>query len=87
MPEVGQSLQRFGISEESESILVASFHTGDADAERVQSIVEGDPVDLDALSSLADMATVKKIYKIAPPELEVGSVADAICCRIAASHC
>ncbi|KAK9915759.1 hypothetical protein WJX75_003792 [Coccomyxa subellipsoidea] len=84
---VGQSLQRFGISEDSKSILVASFHTGDPDAGRVRSIVEGESVGLDTLSSLADMDTVKKFYKIVPAELEVGTVADAICCRIAASHC
>ena len=28
-----------------------------------------------------------QFYKIVPPELDVGTLADAICCRIAASHC
>ncbi|CAL8470265.1 g9807 [Coccomyxa elongata] len=84
---VGQSLQRFGLSEDTDQILVASFHMDDTDAAKVLSIVEGEPADLHTLSSLTDLATVKKVYKIVPPELDVGTLADAICCRIAASHC
>ena len=28
-----------------------------------------------------------QVYKITEPELQIGSLADAVLCRIAASHC
>lgn len=99
--QVGQSLQRFGLSEDTDQILVASFHMNDPDvrhlctmvqqlypmraqcggqskkssvgllclsqqvsfdqAAKVLSIVEGEPADLHTLSSLTDLATVKKV--------------------------
>ena len=40
-----------------------------------------------AVPSLERDGLCVQAYKITPPELRIGSIADAILCRIAASHC
>ena len=89
---IGRSLAMFGIKDDSKNLLVAMF---DASAEAVDALlasIEGHIVTEESeirqeLDSICDRAEVCKAYKISDVELEVGSITDAILCRIAARDC
>ncbi|KAK9809265.1 hypothetical protein WJX72_012397 [[Myrmecia] bisecta] len=84
---IGETLKRFGIAEGSQHLLVARFDASEEDAAAIKAVVAGQPVALEQLHTLTDTATVTKYYKISPEELKIGSLADAILCRIAARDC
>mmetsp|Transcript_22178 Transcript_22178/g.42304 ORF Transcript_22178/g.42304 Transcript_22178/m.42304 type:complete len:177 (-) Transcript_22178:1501-2031(-) len=84
---ITQSLQRWGISQNSSSLLVGCF---DADADQLKAVrgsVEGKEMALDTLSEVVDAGLVLKSYKIPETELQVGSISDAILTRIALRDC
>ncbi|CAL5225601.1 g8452 [Coccomyxa viridis] len=94
---VGEALKRFGISDSGKGsgtassavtdIIVASIHKGAPDEEHVDALVQGTAHPLSSLADVTDPAAIKAVYKITEPELQIGSLADAVLCRIAASHC
>jgi len=53
-------------------------------AGNIGKLIQGDEVDLMSLSSCADQDHLRKLYKVTPEELQVGSLLDAIVGRIAA---
>ncbi|KAL8170974.1 hypothetical protein V2J09_022778 [Rumex salicifolius] len=82
--QITESLKRCGISDNTTYILAAQFNASPEQVEAVGKLVKGKEISLDELESRANHAQVQKHYKISVPELGVGSLADAIVCRIAA---
>ena len=48
--------------------------------------IEGDLVDISKLCDFADIEQIKKIYKVKEPELSVGTLEDALLCRMASKE-
>jgi len=54
---------------------------------KLQEIVNGSVVPLEFVSTCRNEKTIKKHYKISDQELEIGTMEDAVLCRIAARDC
>ncbi|KAL9227970.1 hypothetical protein vseg_003599 [Gypsophila vaccaria] len=81
---ITESLKRCGISDNTTYILAARFDASSDDMNAVRDLVKGKEIDLDDLRGRANEASIQKHYKISTAELGLGSLADAITCRIAA---
>ncbi|XP_074275735.1 uncharacterized protein LOC141599569 [Silene latifolia] len=81
---ITESLKRCGISENSTYILAARFNASSEEINAIRALVKGKEIDLEDLAGRANEALIKKHYKISGLELGLGSLADAIACRIAA---
>lgn len=77
----------FGIKDTCKDIIIARFDASDEDMARLQEIVSGSLVPLDSVSTCRNEKTIKKYYKISDQELEIGTMKDAVICRIAARDC
>lgn len=84
---IGESLKRFGVSEDSGSLLVARFDATPQDLEYVRSLVKGHEVPLEQLAEVSDSTLAAKHFKVTAEELAVGSLEEAVACRIAARDC
>eukprot|EP00887_Chlorella_sp_A99_P002245 scaffold10.g2245.t1 len=84
---IAESLTRFGVNEDCQHLLVARFDASPGDLERIRGAVAGAPAPLAELPGLADSQVLQKYYKVAAPELAVGSLGAAVQMRIAARDC
>lgn len=82
---ITESLLTFGISDESRNVLVAVVDDEKGDKlTKVARKIKGKPAPLTRLKDLADYDLVKKVYHVREPELNKGSILDAIVTRIVA---
>lgn len=81
---ITQSLQRFGVTDESKDVLVI---TVDDNESKTVSEIEGDEVDLKELEEIQDLNAIKKIYKIGPNEEKNTTLLDSVVSRIATKDC
>lgn len=79
--QINDAFRRFGASESSTRLVLATFE-GQA-ADRLRERVHGTQVDVATLSSACDEALVRKLYKVSEAETRVGPLLDAIVTRIA----
>ncbi|KAI8465262.1 MAG: kinase binding protein CGI-121-domain-containing protein [Monoraphidium minutum] len=84
---IGESLKRFGVQEDTAALLVARYDATPQDLEYVRGLVVGREVPLTELGEVADAGAAAKVFKVAKEELAVGSVEDAVACRIAVRDC
>ncbi|OQR90010.1 RNA polymerase II-associated protein [Thraustotheca clavata] len=85
---VTDSLRRFGIAQDTTSLLVCAFDANAAKIAEMQSLVDGTLVDLNIIESKDHLSPeklqqLKKHYKISDIELSITSLSDAIVSRIA----
>lgn len=78
------SLKEFGIRDDRPQFVVFIFDATDAHIERIRNLVKGNAVSLtsDAFKALSNEAAIIKHYKVDKPELELGSLEDAVVNRI-----
>uniref|UniRef100_A0A915D1Q8 Uncharacterized protein n=1 Tax=Ditylenchus dipsaci TaxID=166011 RepID=A0A915D1Q8_9BILA len=87
---ISESLNIFGIAENSRNLIVAIFD--DLHGKKMVKVAKklkvklGKPAPLETLRELADINLIKKVYQIAPqePELNAATLADSIITRIIA---
>ncbi|KAK9822944.1 hypothetical protein WJX74_007319 [Apatococcus lobatus] len=84
---IAESLKKFGVSEGCSSLLVARFDAASNDGDQIATYVQGNLTPISGLSSCADPQAIKEAYKILPLELELGSLADAVCGRMSTRSC
>ncbi|GFR39867.1 hypothetical protein Agub_g367 [Astrephomene gubernaculifera] len=85
---VVESLKRFGIADDTTTLLLARFDCQPEELAAAQSLIAGVQVPLCELPSLTDTELVDKCYKITPAELQGGrSRTDAVVFRIGAKDC
>ncbi|KAJ8395737.1 hypothetical protein AAFF_G00029740 [Aldrovandia affinis] len=82
---ISEAFKRFGISDSDNAVQVVLVH---AEGERnnmddVLSKVDGQQIPVHHISSLSDIAKIKKLYKVTPQEEVCGSLLDAVICRMA----
>uniref|UniRef100_A0A8C6V339 EKC/KEOPS complex subunit TPRKB n=1 Tax=Neogobius melanostomus TaxID=47308 RepID=A0A8C6V339_9GOBI len=82
---ISEAFKRFGISDGDGSVLVVLVHNQD-DPPSLSDIirqVDGQQAPVDDVSSLSDTAKIKKFFKITPQEEKIGTLLDAVVCRMA----
>lgn len=82
---ISEAFKRFGISDGDSSVLVVLVHHQDDPLllSDIVSRVDGQQAPVDDVSSLSDTAKIKKFFKIAPQEEKIGTLLDAVVCRMA----
>ncbi|KNA14045.1 hypothetical protein SOVF_111170 [Spinacia oleracea] len=81
---ITESLKRCGISDSCTYILAACFDASVNEIKAIQDLIKGKEIGLEELAGRANQSQIIKHYKISSLELGLGSLADAITCRIAA---
>ncbi|XP_072530327.1 EKC/KEOPS complex subunit TPRKB [Salminus brasiliensis] len=83
---ISEAFKRFGVSDSDRAVLVVLVHNrGDVlNEDDVMSKVDGQQIPADQISTLSDIAKIKKLYKVTPQEEKCGSILDAVVCRMAA---
>eukprot|EP00884_Botryococcus_braunii_P017886 jgi/Botrbrau1/4781/Bobra.0325s0004.1 len=84
---IKESLTRFGVTQKTQHLLVGRFDPSPADEDYIKGLVKGEQVPLEELPSLTDTSLLGKYFKIAAPEMTIGTLTDAVCCRIASRDC
>lgn len=81
---ISEAFKKFGLSDSDSGVLVVLTDDGTKalNSQEIISHVEGQHVPLADLSQLTDFAKVKKVYKIAADEEKIGSILDAVICRM-----
>ncbi|KAG5845834.1 EKC/KEOPS complex subunit TPRKB isoform X1 [Anguilla rostrata] len=82
---ISEAFKNFGISDSDSAVQVVLVH---ADAEQnnmddILSKVDGQQISVHHISSLSNIAKIKKLYKVSPQEELCGSLLDAVICRMA----
>jgi len=87
---ISEALRRFGVGEDTTSLLVATFDADDAALEQLAARVQGRLLNVSApgrlaahLQAVADAQLLCKYYKVGETELGVGPLEDAVVSRIA----
>ncbi|XP_067860901.1 EKC/KEOPS complex subunit TPRKB [Heptranchias perlo] len=81
---ISDAFKKFGISDSDCAVLVVLVDDGGkkSNLEDIISQVEGQQISVQDIPTIADVAKVKKLYKVSPAEEKVGQLLDAIICRM-----
>uniref|UniRef100_UPI00398F79CD EKC/KEOPS complex subunit TPRKB n=1 Tax=Pristiophorus japonicus TaxID=55135 RepID=UPI00398F79CD len=81
---ISDAFKKFGISDNDSAVLVVLVDDGEkkSNYEDIINQVEGQQISVQDISTVADVAKVKKFYKVSPAEEKVGKLLDAIICRM-----
>ncbi|XP_041113480.1 EKC/KEOPS complex subunit TPRKB-like isoform X1 [Polyodon spathula] len=82
---ISDAFKKFGISDGDSAVLIVLIHENEdkCNLEEITAHVEGQQIALEDLSTITDVAKVKKLYKLTPQEEKVGTLLDGIICRMA----
>ncbi|XP_069765613.1 EKC/KEOPS complex subunit TPRKB [Narcine bancroftii] len=83
---ISDAFRKFGISHDDSTLLIVLVDDGakHSKLEDIISQVNGQQISVQDISKIADVAKIKKLYKITPVEEKVGHLLDAIICRMSA---
>ncbi|KAI9993787.1 hypothetical protein PInf_016308 [Phytophthora infestans] len=87
---VSESFKRFGVNDDTTSLVICVFDADEATLEEAETLVEGMQVPFEELGTHLtdrDIKLIKKFYKISEQELTQSSLVDAATCRIATKSC
>ncbi|OWF48330.1 EKC/KEOPS complex subunit Tprkb-like [Mizuhopecten yessoensis] len=80
---ISESFRKFGLADTDRSVVVAIMDDIDGTVlNSVLTYMQGELIDVAEVESLADIALIKKIYKITDTELTTCSLSNAIVARI-----
>eukprot|EP00794_Sanderia_malayensis_P006256 gene6256-6975_t len=79
---ISESLKNFGIHENETELLMAFIHKKTEELEAYFAHVDGTPVNAELVEECSNTDKIKKLYKITEQELEIGTISDAVVCRI-----
>ncbi|XP_067915109.1 EKC/KEOPS complex subunit TPRKB [Heterodontus francisci] len=81
---ISDAFKKFGISDSDSAVLIVLVDDGEkkSNLEDIISQVEGQQICVQDISTIADVTKIKKFYKVAPAEEQVGKLLDAIICRM-----
>ncbi|XP_075713352.1 EKC/KEOPS complex subunit TPRKB [Rhinoderma darwinii] len=85
---ISEAFRKFGLSDNDSGVLVVLTDDGTRAiiSQEIISHVEGQQIPLSHLSQLTDFTKVKKVYKITTEEEKIGSILDAIICRMSVKN-
>lgn len=81
---ISEAFKKFGLSDSDSAVLVVLTDDGTKalNSQEIISHVEGQQVPLADLSQLTDFTKVKKMFKVSAEEEKIGSLLDAVICRM-----
>lgn len=85
--QIGQSLAQFGVQEGGGCLVAARFDASEEELRQLVGAIAGQQVAVAELPAVADAAALRKVHKVTEGELQVGSLTEAVLCRIAARDC
>eukprot|EP00730_Choanoeca_flexa_P016284 TRINITY_DN7663_c0_g1_i1.p1 TRINITY_DN7663_c0_g1~~TRINITY_DN7663_c0_g1_i1.p1 ORF type:complete len:173 (+),score=35.90 TRINITY_DN7663_c0_g1_i1:92-610(+) len=80
--QIKTALETVGINDSSDSILLATFED-ESKAQELVAMVEGTMAATDQLHDMADLAALRKSFKIQPAEEKIGTIVDALTTKMA----
>ncbi|XP_034019272.1 EKC/KEOPS complex subunit TPRKB [Thalassophryne amazonica] len=82
---ISEAFKRFGISDGDNAVLVVLVHNKEESQllSDIRAKVNGQQVPVEDVSSLSDLAKIKKLYKVTPQEEKCGTLLDGIITRMA----
>eukprot|EP01023_Acetabularia_acetabulum_P027134 TRINITY_DN2569_c1_g1_i1.p2 TRINITY_DN2569_c1_g1~~TRINITY_DN2569_c1_g1_i1.p2 ORF type:complete len:207 (+),score=46.74 TRINITY_DN2569_c1_g1_i1:72-623(+) len=84
---IADSLKRYGVNDNTTSLIVARFEATDEEIQKIKQIVQGEQVGFSELEKLQDLQQIRKAAKISDEEMQISGLTDAILFRIAAKEC
>ncbi|CAI5727683.1 hypothetical protein KXD40_005661 [Peronospora effusa] len=87
---VTESFKRFGVSNDTTSLVVCVIDADEEALKQVETLVNGTQLPFDELGThltSEDVKLIKKFYKISEQELTKSTLVDAATCRIATKNC
>ncbi|NP_001279245.1 EKC/KEOPS complex subunit TPRKB isoform X1 [Callorhinchus milii] len=81
---ISDAFRKFGISDDDSALLIILVEDGrnKTNLEEIINQVKGQQVSVQDISTMTDVAKVKKLYKVSPAEENIGTLLDAIICRM-----
>ncbi|KAG8577319.1 hypothetical protein GDO81_010138 [Engystomops pustulosus] len=81
---ISEAFKKFGLSDSDSGVLVVLTYeeTSALNVQEVISHVEGQQLPIADIPQLTDFTKVKKIYNITKAEEKIGSILDAVICRM-----
>ncbi|XP_071450688.1 EKC/KEOPS complex subunit TPRKB-like [Hetaerina americana] len=84
---ISQSLNKFGISDDDENVLVVAIQRGDDGSIcDILPSVAGELCSMEDLTSVRELPSIKKVYNVRDEELSISSMLDSVVSRIAAKE-
>ena len=87
---VTESFKRFGVSDDTTSLVMCVIDADEEALKQVETLVDGTQLPFDELGTRLtseDVKLIKKFYKISEQELIQSTLVDAVTCRIATKNC
>ena len=82
--QISDAFKKFGMGDKDTDILVVEIAEKDKSTmDSITQAVEGETRSMDELKDVMDIALIKKLYKVTEEELTIGSLDEAVVCRIA----
>ncbi|XP_028668090.1 EKC/KEOPS complex subunit TPRKB [Erpetoichthys calabaricus] len=79
---ISEAFKKIGISDGDSSVLIVLINEKNTNVDRITSQVDGIQIHIDNLQTMADTTTIRKLFKITPQEEKIGTLLDAIVCRL-----
>ncbi|KAM8973870.1 EKC/KEOPS complex subunit TPRKB [Pelodytes ibericus] len=81
---ISEAFKKFGLSESDSAVLVVLTDNGSnvVNSQEIIAHVDGQQLPLAELSQLTDLTKVKKMYKVTAEEEKIGTVLDAVICKM-----
>ena len=87
MFQISDAFKKFGIGDKDTDVLVIEMAEKDKSTmDSISQVIEGQATAIDGLENLTDVALIKKWYKLTEEELDVGSLEEAVVCRISSKE-
>ncbi|XP_063073954.1 EKC/KEOPS complex subunit TPRKB [Engraulis encrasicolus] len=82
---ISEAFKRFGISDGDSAVYVVLVYPEEdpVDVSGIVNKINGQQIPVDTISSLSDVQKIQKFYKVSQQEDKVGSLLDAVICRMA----
>ncbi|KAG7455757.1 hypothetical protein MATL_G00244490 [Megalops atlanticus] len=82
---ISEAFKKFGLSDGDSAVAVVLVHAAEEtrSMDDILAKVDGQQIPVNQISSLTDVAKIKKLYKITPQEEHSGTLLDAVICRMA----
>ncbi|XP_018616787.1 EKC/KEOPS complex subunit TPRKB isoform X2 [Scleropages formosus] len=82
---ISESFKKFGIADNDNTVLIVLIHSKEDEyyIDDIRSKIDGEQIPVELISTLSDVPKIKKLYKVTAQEDCVGTLLEAVLCRMA----